>query len=302
MNRLGVIIPTKERSDRLRQLLLSISKQKILPEQIIIIDSSKVPDDKITKEFANLNILYKQIELNSLTKQRNFALGLLKNDINLVCFLDDDILLIEDALENMLFFWEKAPFDLGGAVFNIINERKTKLWLLKQIFLTGSRRPGVVLPSGFNSKICSIEKTVSTQWLFGGATVWRRKVFDEFKFDEWFDGYGFCEDLDFSYRVAKKYKLCALSNAKVLHKTVPLKTNDSFQFGISEVKNRFYFINKDLQYFSKFLFYYASFGKVLENTIMGILNFNRNYIKQVLGNLVGLNYVLFNWKGERRDY
>ena len=30
---------------------------------------------------------------------------------------------------------------------------------------------------------------------------------EEFKFDEWFTGNAFCDDVDYSYRVGKKYKL-----------------------------------------------------------------------------------------------
>ena len=41
----------------------------------------------------------------------------------------------------------------------------------------------------------------------GGNTSYLREVFEEFFFDEEFDGYAPMEDIDFSYRVSRKYKL-----------------------------------------------------------------------------------------------
>lgn len=52
-----------------------------------------------------------------------------------------------------------------------------------------------------------VDDDIFAEWVFGGATCWSKNVLNEFKFDEWFSGYGFGEDLDFSYRVGKNINL-----------------------------------------------------------------------------------------------
>ncbi|MCM8756728.1 MAG: glycosyltransferase family 2 protein, partial [Candidatus Omnitrophica bacterium] len=142
MNKLAIIIPTRDRSKELVKLLFSIRSQDIVPQQTVIVDSSKMPNETIVQEFSDLNIVYKYTQPPSLTKQRNVGLSLLRKDIELVIFFDDDIVLCPSALKIMLDFWESALPKVGGVVFNIINERSGRLWWLKQIFFTGCKKPG----------------------------------------------------------------------------------------------------------------------------------------------------------------
>ena len=51
----------------------------------------------------------------SLTKQRNEGIKALDKDITLAGYLDDDILLEQDAVEAMLRFWEYCADDIGGS-------------------------------------------------------------------------------------------------------------------------------------------------------------------------------------------
>ena len=57
--------------------------------------------------------------------------------------------------------------------------------------------------------------------------------------------------------------------------------------------NRFYFISKHKE-FSKILFYWASFGKLLENVALGVFTFNSVFLKRASGNVLGIKRTLLN--------
>src|SRR3546814_19485358 len=62
-----------------------------------------------------------------------------------------------------------------------------------------------------------VQQTVATDWLYGGATLFRREVIDRYSYDEWYIGHGILEDLDFSYRVRQQSRLFVVGDARVWH-------------------------------------------------------------------------------------
>lgn len=247
-NKLAIIIPTKNRQFELERLILSFSVQPHVPEQIIIVDASLSPNERIM-EGHSLPITY--INRNSgISEARNIGISSLQNDIDLVCFLDDDVVLENNALSEMMLFWEKADSDVGGCSFFITNQAQSggsgKTFFKRLFFMESKRRKyGEVLSSGFNYDPYDPEmKLTYTDWLSGGVTVWRSNIFHEYSFDEWFSGYGAYEDVDFSYRVRKKYKLAVNPDARVQHLMDTEKKGSSFRIGKKEVLNRLYFVKK----------------------------------------------------------
>ncbi|MBN3040112.1 MAG: glycosyltransferase [Candidatus Omnitrophica bacterium] len=297
--KLGFIVPTKGRYDLLSRLIESISKQDIKPDLLIVVDANTKESPGSIND-RGLQLKYVYTGPNSLTEARNIGIKHIPDDFELVGYLDDDVILCEKAVEQMLKFWVNSSEKIAGAAFNIINERKSRrLWFLKILFLTGDKQPGNILPSGYQTLLDNLDKDTFTKWLPGGVTIWRKRIFNDFSFDEAIKNYGYIEDLDFSYRVSKDYKLIALKEPKLIHNPHPVKSSDSVGFGISEILNRFYFINKHKE-FSKILFYWASFGKFLENMAYGIFLPNSDYFKRSLGNLKGLKIILAGTNFARR--
>jgi hypothetical protein len=89
-----------------------------------------------------------------------------------------------------------------------------------------------------------VSETVFVEWLPSGASVWRRGVFDSFRFDPWFDGYSYLEDLDFSYSVGKRYRLAIVAGAGFCHYPSASGRGAAYQFGKKEVQNRLYVVRK----------------------------------------------------------
>jgi glycosyltransferase involved in cell wall biosynthesis len=285
MFKAACIIATKDRPFELGRLLASIKEQEVLPQEIIIVDAGSMPD--APRDTGSLKIKHVKARRACLPDQRNQGLELLESDIAQVCFLDDDIVLHEGSFAAMAAFWKDAPEDVVGGVFNIVNEKKpTPGVFLKRIFFTGSPQRGIVLPSGYNTLMCPAEETRQVQWLFGGATVWRRKVFDNFLFDGWYEETGLCEDLDFSYRVGKKFKLVVVAEAKVDHLTGTVARRRNVWFGRSQITNRYYFVRKHKE-LSKALCLWAGVGQMLENIVLGVISLSGQYFLRAWGNLIG---------------
>ena len=59
---------------------------------------------------------------------------------------------------------------------------------------------------------------MEVEFLCGGQTAYRRQVCEEFGFDEdFFSGYSALEDVDFSYRVSRKYRNHYCPRARCFH-------------------------------------------------------------------------------------
>ena len=162
--KLAIIIPTKNRSERLKRLLESISSQEIQPVQVIIVDSGDGTSCEMVSKFSNLHIDYMKAS-SSLTMQRNIGLKMLKPEINFVAFFDDDIELHQYTLNTIMDFFSKAAEDIIGVACNIISHPRNKTSYLEKFFLLGNNRIGAVLPSGFQSSVCSVDNDYQVQWL-----------------------------------------------------------------------------------------------------------------------------------------
>jgi len=94
--------------------------------------------------------------------------------------------------------------------------------IIKYIFIMDSRRPGVILPSGYKSEMPEINKighAVKVQWLFGGNFAARRFVFDEYFFNTDLEKYGLAinEDLELSSRLLHNYDIILSPDLIIYH-------------------------------------------------------------------------------------
>lgn len=245
---ISLVIATKDRPRELKNMLRSLEVQSVRPDEIIIVDGGDKQIDYVLKYFPELNIKYMRLRPPSGTKQRNLGIKA-ADSADLIGILDDDIVLEKHALENMLLFWKDHQEELGGAAFNLVNHpelfaESVKAHPLLARFGIYSQQRGKVLPSGFQTLIGEVDKTGFFDWLPSTAVVYRKDIFKNFLFEEWFKGYSYLEDLDFSYAVGKEFKLAVVHNAEYKHFPGPGGRGNGFEFGIREVLNRVYFVKK----------------------------------------------------------
>jgi len=287
-NKLAFIVPTMDREEDLRIMLTSLTKQTVRPDQIIIVDGSFSKIDFLIEEFTDLKIDYVRVFPPSLAKQKNAGVKELNDDISLVGYLDDDLELYPDAIEKMFDFWNNASQNVGGSALSIVGGER-KVGKLRKFFGIDSDIPGKVFKNGFVSMLDDPVETVYVDWLNGGATVWRRGVIDNYSYDEWFQGSGFMEDIDFSFNIGEKYKMVLLKEAKTEHHHHPIRSDKYYLLGKWQIVNRMYFVRKykhrGLSIYSAWV---ASFSVFLVNIVAGLFRLNFDRLKMSLGNIVGM--------------
>ena len=213
----SVIIPTFIRMRELDEALTSILNQSYLPREVIIIDDSD--SDNIEQlvfarqsQFCikSVNLKYfKNHKMKSLTIARN--LGVARSSSDIIMFLDDDVLLAEDYIKKVLDVFSAYP-DARGVQGYWANDLKMS-WkdflsnFCNRLFYgfyyekNGCR----VLPSFHQTYPYDLNKVIHCEWLSGCNCSFLRSCFNEFEFDERLKSFAPGEDLDFSYRIYKKY-------------------------------------------------------------------------------------------------
>ncbi len=285
--KLSLIVCTKDRPKEIAELFESISKQSVKPFEIIIVDGGEKTVAHIADRYQSLNVRYYALHPPSLTRQRNLGIRNLHPESTLVSFLDDDLVLQPQAIEYMLKFWDRASADVGGASFNIVNYHLTKTPFLKSFFLLDAPERGKILSSGVGSAYFPASETKKVDWLCGGATVWRRSVFQNNLYDEFYYELGWNEDIDFSYRISKTHQLMVVRDAEVIHNESQTSRIDNFRFGQIQTVHRFYFVKKYGKPFSLIACAWACLGQMLVNLLRGIFGLNQGLIERAIGNGFG---------------
>ena len=112
----SLIICTYMRPDPLLKLLRSVTEQTLYPDEILIIDGST--DERTKNAIASHNfpsLRYYKVPENErgLTRQRNYGIERVSDDIEVVCFLDDDTVLKPEYFKNLLDTYMQYPKALG---------------------------------------------------------------------------------------------------------------------------------------------------------------------------------------------
>ena len=292
-----LIIPTRNRANSLNNLLNYFDKNKIYFKQFLIIDSS---DDKKKYKFNLIKNLKVRIVNTSpsTAKQRNIGLNLVDRDSKFIMFLDDDINFYQNSFSNMNQVIKKYEKNekIAGFAFNLISNEKENTFfkimksnLILRIFDLYPSSPGKVSGSGWHSAINNVEADTYVQWLFSGATIYKKKYIGNLKFDENLGIYSYLEDLFFSYQIyLQGYKLLVPQSAKFLNANIVERSN--FKFGIKEIINNFKFVKKFELSILKFLL--VSFFRFLLS-FSRILIFDIKYFMRSLGNIYAYIKIMF---------
>ena len=286
---LAFVIPTKDRGEDLRRMLRSLVSQTRLPDQVIVVDGSGVEVSWCVAEFSELKIDYVRLLPPSLSAQRNAGMAMLRPEITHAGYLDDDVVLELDAVYEMASFWGGAGLDVGGAAFNVVDGASSGSSALSWRSTVAGAGLGSIAPSGVVRELGEVQVNLETDWLCGGAQIWLREVIDNYSYDNWFQGTGFMEDVDYSYGVRERYRLFVVAAARLAHFTPPVRPDRQFLFGKWQVVNRMYIVRK---YRHRGLSLRKAWGASLlllvSNSVRGILYRQSGLWDRGLGNMAGI--------------
>jgi glycosyltransferase involved in cell wall biosynthesis len=217
----AIIIPTKDRPGKIRNLLNSLADQTTLCGRVIVVDGGYSVKGVVTEFVDKLPVEHYMCEPPGQIRQRNMGKNLLDERTFLIGSIDDDIVLEQDALEKMIDFWNHTDINTAGVGFNgihlSVSNYSNMFSRLLTRRLTRRRIPGRVLSCGINASIENVSSDIRTQWLGGGFTVWKREILKEFPQDDLRTRWAAGEDLRFSYPIGKKYPLYVCAGAKIYH-------------------------------------------------------------------------------------
>jgi len=265
-----LIICTYKRREALQNLLDSVNIQTLYPDEILIVDGSPDDETKIfieSNSYKNLKYFKVNPEQRGLTKQRNFGITQVSGSSEIVCFLDDDIVLKDKYFEELIHTYHLFPDALavGGYIIDEINwlsvpsdyKPKRKEFIYDGYIRSDPLRFRVRkflgldsnVPPGFSplfshgrslSFLPPSNKIYQTEQLMGGVSSFRIKIFTFMTFSSFFEGYGLYEDADFSIRLAKQGKLYINTKAQLEHHHDAAGRPNQYQYGKMVVRNGWY--------------------------------------------------------------
>lgn len=290
--RIAFVVATKDRPEELGRLWRSLLAQTRPPDEVVVVDASARPAPPGGPQPPLPVLRHIPSPVASATRQRNIGLDAVDPAIDLAGFLDDDAVLEEHAVAEMLRFFDEFGPELGGAAFNMVNHPPLGLAALKRTPFAESlglyaRRGGAVTASGFQTMIGRVDATAWTDWLPTGASVWRREIFRGHRFDEWYSGYSYLEDLDFSYRVGRAYRLAVVATAGYRHLQAAGGRGSAYVFGAREVLNRVHFVRKHDE-LSLVKCRAALAVRLLMSLVLAVRRGDAAFLARACGNAVGL--------------
>ncbi|MFD2517921.1 glycosyltransferase family 2 protein [Salinimicrobium flavum] len=261
----NLIICTLKRPKSIKDLLDSVACQTLYPDEILVIDAS--PDNltaNLLQEFSYTALKYFKVnEKNSgLTRQRNYGISKTSKEIEVICFLDDDIILEPDYFENLIRTYTFCPtaVGVGGYISNEVVWKKSETspdfdeykidgfirklgsrnLLRKKIGLLSDQAPGVMpefsngLSIGFLPPSGNI---YPVEYFMGGVASYRKEIFEKISFSDYFKGYGLYEDMDFCLRASRFGPNYVNTAARVTHHHEEAGRPNRFKYGQMVIRN-----------------------------------------------------------------
>jgi GT2 family glycosyltransferase len=189
-----------------------------------------------------------------------------KSEIDIVSFLDDDIILERNYFEEILntFSSFSCAVGVGGIDLkensyfkkvNNVNYSKFRYyelddWVIKESSRNLARKLFGLMPSIQPDIVPNYShgrsgfppngKTYKVEHFMGGIAAYRKDLFHSISFSSYFEGYGLYEDFDFCVRTLKYGDLYVNTNAQVWHYHESSGRPNTYKYGKMVIRNGWY--------------------------------------------------------------
>ncbi len=284
---ISVVIPTYFRSLELSNLLCSLLKQTEKPIEIIIVDdntpdtSIKLTCEKYQNEFQEIGVhlLYvRNPKERSICIARNLGSKMAKG--NVICFIDSDVTLAQNFLQEIQSSFKKYPKALGitGVQASLTGIKVDRFNTIKKLFclLHISENSGKIFSGPAN-----LDKEIECEWFEGNAMAFKDCLLKEFQFDEKLLKYSFLEDMLFTAQINKTYPNRLIMTPKAKYKHEPSNVGRMEELNDKEKRMQYlsyrkYVIVKIFGYKGLLIFGWQNFGIILIKIIFKV--FRKNII------------------------
>jgi len=265
----SVVVCTYMRPNDILKMLDSIKIQTLYPDEIIIVDASlNMETKKAIEQFTinNLKYYFVDVESRGSARQRNFGINKVSDNIDVVCFLDDDVILTENYFKELIKTYENFPnaLGVGGYIVNdtliwekVDKDYKPKLseyffddWKInentrnvyRKYLGLSSDMPPAFMPSFSHgrSSLPPSGKIYPAEQLIGCTCSFKKDQLLIQKFDGYFVGYSLYEDAALSLKISKKGNIYINTKAKLYHYHAPSGRPNQYNYGKMVVRNGWY--------------------------------------------------------------
>jgi len=296
MCEVSVIIPTANRQERLGALVELLGEQLAESSEVVVVDQSGEPwrgNQGVARGHAPIRCRYYwRPDISGLTSAKNFGVACSCGDV--IVFIDDDVRPQEDFIGKLRRFLDDNP-EFGG-VCGVEVKQLNSRWrnMIAECFRGGPfRDPRSYINQNYK-RYCGT--VVATRLMSGGLTAYRRQVFRSYSFDEGLIGYCLGEDVEFSHRVADKWKIGIHTGALAEHQEAEEGRYNTKEKFLSKVAGPVYLFRRLYRsegYSYAWLVWYMV-GVALEAIFSSAKNFD---LAPIAGYLAGVRCVAMGFRG-----
>lgn len=285
--KVSVVIPTKGRGSTITRALQSVANQTIPVYELLVVDGSRerMSSALLDQAFAGCKqipvlIYLHKPEDSGLPAARNRGVKASSGEV--IQFLDDDAILAQDYFEHVLPIFHSTEI---GAVTGMVVEPERRKNYLKNFFFKKfyigpfrQKREELFMSETENQHDTNI---------LPGVAVYRRTVFDQDEFDENLKGAAVGEDVEFSFRVGRKWRLVVQPKAKIYHYPASISRLDLRKAYTQKIRfyNYHYRKNIDQGLYAAACYWWLNMGFFLHALTTG-------KIRSVLGVCEGIGGIL----------
>ncbi len=307
--KISVVTPTLRRPAEVLDLLENLSRQTILPTEVVLVDGA--PSEETETETAVRKVLHSySFEIRYIRHgggtaiQRNVGIDAAQGDF--IALVDDDVRLAKDFIAKMLeVFRADQPKKIGGIVGYRTNQylraEDSERWRwYKRLHLLKTFEPGRYdFETGYpinNNLQAPFEGVRPVDFMTTACAIWRREVFDSgLRFDPFFHDYGILEDAHFSLRARREWTLLQHGDAHCEELHSPHGRENSRKIGYKCVVN-YYFVFQDimrpLSLRQKFRFWRFQAFEFFRIGASALRRRNWSNVQEVFGRIQGVVAVL----------
>ena len=311
-------MPVYKRSDVIELSFKSILKQTSKPLELIVVDNNtdiketRILKDIITcyrKKFIHPVRYIKSLK-NSGSQARNIGAYMSKGDF--VAFLDSDVVLDKDYYEILLGYFSinKKLIAIQGLDRSMLLDSKTNnrfklidklIYLFEDFFETSTllnKRNGYVSPSlAVAHPNVQIDFEVRSEWISTCAGIFKKYLFDKYKFPDQFITYSNNEYVMFSYNLYKNNEGEMIYTSKAKYKDIQTTSGRINRVQLMyqiETYDLYIFINLfEINIRNLFIYFKSRIGHLIYYLMRLIFNKNTS-IKFYFHSVFSIFYPLFN--------
>jgi GT2 family glycosyltransferase len=228
----AVVVPTIGRPGTVRRTIDRLAGQTRRADRVLVVGVS--PADVSGIEAAAVPVEV-SLAARGLCIQRNHALARLEGAADLIIFFDDDYLAADDFIETALSLFQHHP-DIVGATGRLIADGVNGPGL---DFDTAAR---LLAADAFPAERRAGMRPIRA--LYGCNMVYRASAIGDLRFDEALPLYGWQEDIDFSFQMARRGRLVKSDALAGVHMGEKVGRTSGTRLGYSQIANPIYLLNK----------------------------------------------------------